>query len=68
VKIKTKLKDEDLHPHIKARMLQRGIAKEEIEKTLAKGWNADDAKSGTLGKVFVFPYNSDWEGKFFKEK
>jgi len=33
MKIKTKLNNEDLYPHIKARVLQRGIAKEEIEKT-----------------------------------
>ena len=38
-------------------MLQRGITKEEIEKTLVRGWNTDDAKSRTFGKVFVFPYN-----------
>ena len=49
-------------------MLQRGITKEEIEKTLVRGWNADDARSRTFGKVFVFPYNSCWEGKFFEEK
>lgn len=49
-------------------MLQRGITKEEIEKTLVRGWNANDAKSRTFGKVFVFPYDSCWEGKFFEEK
>jgi hypothetical protein len=27
-----------------------------------------DAKAGTTGKVFVFPYDADWEGKCFAEK
>ena len=31
-------------------------------------WEADDAKSGTLGKAFVFSYKRDWEGKYFEEK
>jgi len=68
MRIKTKLNDDDFHPHIKTRMLQRGITKEEIEKTLTEGWDADDAKPGTYGKVFVFPYNNRWEGEFFEEK
>lgn len=25
-------------------------------------------KSGTLGKVMVFPYHADWEGRFYEEK
>ncbi|WP_176229678.1 DUF4258 domain-containing protein [Candidatus Hakubella thermalkaliphila] len=68
MKIKTRLDDRDLHSHVKARMLQRGVTKEEIEVTLNKGWEADDAKPGTSGKVFVFPYNDNWEGEFFEEK
>ncbi|MGC8890913.1 MAG: hypothetical protein ACP5PC_09550 [bacterium] len=56
MKIKTKICDEDLHPHIRMRMLQRGVTKEEIEETLTKGWEANDSKSGTFGKVFVFSY------------
>ena len=40
----------------------------EIEDTLNKGWNADDAIEGTNGRVFVFPYNAEWEGIFFEEK
>ena len=39
-------------------MLQRGISKEEIEITINKGWIDEDAKEGTLGKTFVFPYNN----------
>jgi hypothetical protein len=49
-------------------MLQRGISIAEIEETLNKGWDADDAKEGTIGKIFIFPYNAEWEGKFFEEK
>ncbi len=49
-------------------MLQRGVTREEIEHTLNKGWEALDAKPGTEGKVFVFPYGAGWEGEFFEEK
>jgi len=63
-----KISDADLHPHLRARMAQRGITLEEIEKVLEKGWEAKDAKSGTIGKALVFPYNQVWEGNFFEEK
>ncbi len=49
-------------------MRQRGITRAEIEHTLNEGWEATDAKSGTLGKVFVFPYEEEWEGQFYEEK
>lgn len=49
-------------------MLQRGVTREEIERTLNDGWEALDAKPGTGGKVFVFPYHGKWEGEFFEEK
>jgi len=62
------IKEPDLHHHIEARMLQRGISMYEIQKTLEEGWNADDAKEGTLGKTLVFQYNAAWEGKSFEEK
>jgi len=65
---KIKLHDTDFHPHLWARMNQRGIAKEEIEKALNEGWEADDAKSGTSGRVHVFSYNNHWENKYFEEK
>ncbi|MFQ5713662.1 MAG: DUF4258 domain-containing protein [Candidatus Scalinduaceae bacterium] len=58
----------DIHHHLKLRMLQRGISKEEIENTLSKGWFANDAKKGVKGKVFIFPYNNYWEGKYYEEK
>ena len=60
--------DSDLHPHLKARMEQRGITIEEIQKTLNEGWEAVDAKPGTLGKVFVFAFNKEWESRVFEEK
>lgn len=43
-------------------MEQRGIAIEEIERTVNEGWEAEDTKPGTLGKVFVFPFYKQWEG------
>jgi hypothetical protein len=58
----------DLHPHLTARMLQRGVTLEEIEHTLNNGWEASDAKHGTLGKVMVFPYYQEWEGHSYEEK
>ena len=63
-----RITDADLHPHLRARMHQRGISREEIERTLNEGWEASDAKSGTLGKVLVFPYEKEWEGQFYEEK
>jgi len=66
--VKIKIKDSDLHTHIRARMLQRGISREELEITINRGWEADDAVEGTIGKVIVFPYKQEWEGKFFEEK
>jgi len=63
-----KIKESDLHSHIKARMLQRGITIKEIEEALNSGWNAGDAVEGTYGKVAVFAYNEEWEGKYFEEK
>jgi hypothetical protein len=49
-------------------MAQRGVTLEEIEKVLEEGWEAKDAKSGTIGRVFVFPFNQVWEGESFDEK
>jgi len=44
-------------------MQQRGITLEEIEQTWNDGWEATDAKSGTLGRVMVFRYEAEWEGR-----
>mgnify|MGYP006306553629 CR=1 FL=1 len=56
------------HPHLRARMRQRGISLEEINLTIAEGLEAAEAKPGTFGKVKVFPYNKEWEGQMYKEK
>lgn len=63
-----RIADADLYPHLRARMHQRGITREEIERTLNEGWEASDAKQGTLGKVFVFACQMEWEGQFHEEK
>ena len=49
-------------------MQQRGITIEEIQETLDKGWNADDVRVGTYGKVCIFGYGKEWEGNIYEEK
>jgi len=56
----------DLHPHLLARMRQRGVTVEEMEETLNHGWEASDVKPGTIGKVMVFDYEAEWEGQFYQ--
>lgn len=63
-----RLPDDAFHAHLRARMQQRGISRQEVEVRLNSGWPADDAKPGTLGKVWVFTYNSEWEGRQCQEK
>ena len=58
----------DLHPHLLARMRQRGVSAEEMGRTLRDGWPATDAKPGTLGRSLVFPYEAEWEGESYREK
>lgn len=58
----------DLHPHLQARIEQRGISIDEIERTLNVGWEALDTKPGTKGRVLVFDYQAEWLGRFFEEK
>ena len=62
------LTEHDLHPHLRARMAQRGVTVPEIEQTLTEGWPAPDARPGTCGKVWVFPYSAQWEGEVYQEK
>ncbi len=58
----------DFHVHLKARMSQRGVTREEVERTFNDGWEATDTKRGMLGKVMVFPYQEEWEGRWYEEK
>ncbi|MDE3090752.1 MAG: hypothetical protein KGJ80_15360 [Chloroflexota bacterium] len=58
----------DLHPHLKARMEQRGVTLDEIQRALDEGWMASDARIGTVGRTLVFPYTQEWEGAFYPEK
>jgi hypothetical protein len=60
--------ESDLHFHLRMRMRQRGVTREEIEWTLNEGWEATDAKPGMMGKSLVFPYEAEWEGEFYSEK
>lgn len=63
-----RITESDLHPHLKARMEQRGVTLEEIQRALDEGWRATDAREGTLGQVIVLPYAQEWEGSFYLEK
>jgi len=63
-----KIIDSDLHPHLLARMNQRGVRLEEIQRVMNDGWPTTDAKQGTLGKAFIFLYTAEWEGQFYPEK
>ena len=55
----------DLHPHLESRMNQRGVPFEEIKQVMAEGGEAAESKPGTLGKVLVFPYGAEWEGRYY---
>ena len=63
-----RISESDLHPHLKARMEQRGVTLEELERTLDEGWSATDVRPGTFGKTFVFSYAREWEGSRYAEK
>jgi hypothetical protein len=49
-------------------MRQRGITPDEIERALNEGWEATDARPGTLGRTIVVPYAREWEGTIYDEK
>lgn len=63
-----RITQDDLHRHLLERMSQRGVSKEEVERVLNGGWEAIDTKSGTQGKIYVFPYQQEWEGRWYEEK
>ena len=58
----------DYHPHLLARMEQRGITRQEVERRLTEGRAAPDARPGTQGKVLAFRYDGEWLGRFYEEK
>ena len=63
------LSERDLHDHLRgARMAQRRITVAEIEQTLNRGWEASNAKAGTIGKVLVFEYGQVWEGSTYPRR
>ncbi len=63
-----KITEAHVHPHLRVRMSQRGITLEEVERTLNEGWETAQARAGTMGRTFAFPYRAHWEGTFFEEK
>ncbi len=63
-----RVSEKDLHPHLQARMAQRGVTLEEIQRALDEGWIATDGRVGTVGKTIVFSYAQEWEGAFYAEK
>lgn len=58
----------ELHEHLQRRMQERGITREEIERTLAEGEPATDAKVGTAGKTLVIPGPHRRGEKVYAEK
>jgi hypothetical protein len=60
-----KISDADIHPHLRARMNQRGVSVAEIEQAMNSGEPALGAKAGTFGRRILFPYNSEWEGQIY---
>jgi hypothetical protein len=63
-----RISESDLHSHLKARMEQRGVTLEELQRTRDEGWSATDVRPSTFGKTFVFQYARDWEGSIYAEK
>ena len=54
--------ERDVHPHLKARMDQRGVTQGEIEITLNDGWGATDAKSLHWEELWCFPTTPSGKG------
>lgn len=44
------LTDTDLHPHLQARMAQRGVTVQEIERALIDGWQATSREARDTGQ------------------
>jgi hypothetical protein len=43
-KLRGSISEKDVHPHLAARLAERGITLDEFNVTLARGWQAKDAK------------------------
>jgi hypothetical protein len=66
--LSARISPKDLHPHLVARMRQRGVSREEIEQVLDRGRPAKDAKPGIVGKVAIFSDGIEWQGRLYAEK
>ena len=56
-----------LHPHAKARIIERGATEEEVIATINEG-ERFAVKFGRSGFRRNFPYNSLWRGKHYANK
>jgi hypothetical protein len=58
----------DVHAHLQARVAQRGVTLTEMQQVLDGRREATDCRPGTSGRVLVFSYQAEWEGRFYEEK
>jgi len=56
-----------LHPHAKARAVERGVTEPEVVRTVEEG-ERFPAKYGRTGFRRNFPFNGDWGGKHYPVK
>lgn len=62
------LTDADFHPHLLARMEQRGVTRSEVEAVLNQGKRIPDTRANIYGRTLVFAFDSEWEGVFYRQK
>jgi len=60
--------EDEIHEHLRRRLEQRGVTVEEVARVLEEGWSTSDSKPGTEGRVFVFAFDAEWEGRSYNEK
>lgn len=56
-----------IEDHAIERAEERGASLTEIQDTLERG-QASRAKGNRFAKSLVFPYESDWRGKYYEQK
>ena len=56
-----------LHPHAQARLIERGATEEEVIATVVGG-DTFPAQFGRTGFRRNFPFNGEWNGKFYATK